>query len=113
MAKTILYGSEARDAARSTGTLTRADLLAAASVLLAPDGKLSLILPVEQGKQFIYEATCAGWYIRRECFVSTKENLPAKRLMLEISRQAASRADIGTLTVGSDRCKELTSEFYL
>ena len=106
-------GSESRDAARRTDTLSRADLLSATRRLLKPDGRLSLILPVEQGKKFIYEATVAGWGISRQCFVKTAENLPAKRLMLELSPMAALRADIATLTVGSADYAALTAPFYL
>ncbi|MBO4558095.1 MAG: methyltransferase [Bacteroidales bacterium] len=102
----------ARDTARSTDTLSRTDLLFAASKLLAPGGRLSLILPFDQGKKMILEATCAGWSLRRQCFVKTKASRPAKRLLLEFSPDAGL-LETETLVVGDERYRELTSGFYL
>ena len=53
-------GCTSRDTARSTDTLSRTDLLFAAAKLLAPGGRLSLILPFDQGKKMILEAVCFG-----------------------------------------------------
>ncbi|MBR3744134.1 MAG: methyltransferase [Bacteroidales bacterium] len=106
-------GSVSRDTARSTDTLSRRDLLFAASKLLTDRGRLSLILPFDQGKKMILEATLFGWFMTRQCFIKTKStNLP-KRLMLEFSPSPGTRMETETLVLGNERYRELTSGFYL
>ena len=105
--------SAERDTARSTDTLTRTDLLFAASKLLAPGGRLSLILPFDLGKKMILETTLFGWYLTRQCFVKTKPTGPTKRIMLEFSPAATSRLETETLVIGDERYRELTSPYYL
>lgn len=106
-------GSAARDAARSTDTLTRTELLFAASKLLTERGRLSLILPFDQGKKMILEATLFGWFLTRQCFVKTKATSLPKRLMLEFSPSPGSSLETETLVIGDERYRELTSGFYL
>ena len=105
--------SAERDTARSTETLSRRDLLFAAAKLLSEQGRLSLILPFDQGKKMILEATLFGWFLRRQCFVKTKRGALPKRLMLEFSPAAPSRLETETLVIGDERYRELTSGFYL
>lgn len=106
-------GSAARDAARSTDTLSRTDLLFAASKLLTDRGRLSLILPFDQGKKMILEATLFGWFLTRQCFVKTKSMALPKRMMLEVSPSPGSRMETETLVIGDERYRELTGPFYL
>ena len=106
-------GSAERDAARNTDTLSRRDLLFAAAKLLSDRGRLSLILPFDQGKKMILEATLFGWFLRRQYFVKTKKGVLPKRLMLEFSPAAPSRLETETLVIGDERYRELTSGFYL
>lgn len=105
--------SAERDAARSTETLSRRDLLFAAAKLLSERGRISLILPFDQGKKMILEATLFGWFLTRQCFVKTKKGALPKRLMLEFSPAAPSRLETETLVMGDERYQELTSGFYL
>jgi tRNA1Val (adenine37-N6)-methyltransferase len=104
--------SAERDTARSTDTLSRTDLLFAASKMLSPGGRLSLILPFDQGKKMILEALCAGWSLRRQWFVKTKPKSLPKRLLLEFSPDAG-HLETETLVIGDERYRELTSAFYL
>ena len=106
-------GSVERDAARSTDTLSRRDLLFAASKLLNDRGRLSLILPFDQGKKMILEATLFGWFTTRQCFVKTKSAALPKRLMLEFSPSPGTRMETETLVIGDERYRSLTGEFYL
>ncbi len=106
-------GSVARDTARSTDTLSRRELLFAASKLLTDRGRLSLILPFDQGKKMILEATLFGWFTTRQCFVKTKSTALPKRLMLEFSPSPGTRMETETLVIGDERYRELTSGFYL
>ena len=105
-------GDAARDTARSTETLTRRDIIFAASKLLGADGRLSLILPFDQGKKMILEATCAGWSLRRQWFVKSKPAGLPIRLLLEFSTDPG-RLETETLVIGDERYKTLTSPFYL
>jgi tRNA1Val (adenine37-N6)-methyltransferase len=104
--------SAERDAARSTDTLSRRDLLFAAAKLLSERGRLSMILPFDQGKKMILEATLFGWFLRRQCFVKTKKGALPKRLMLELSPDAGG-LETETLVIGDERYRDLTSGFYL
>ena len=106
-------GSAERDRARSTDTLSRRDLLFAAAKLLTENGRLSLILPFDQGKKMILEATLFGWFLRRQCFVKTKRGALPKRLMLEFSPSPSVGIETETLVIGDERYKSLTSGFYL
>ena len=108
----LASGSAERDTARSTDTLSRTDLLFAASKLLAPGGRLLLILPFDQGKKMILEALCAGWSLRRQWFVKTKPKSLPKRLLLEFSPDVG-RLETETLVIGDERYREITSAFYL
>ena len=105
--------SAERDAARSTDTLSRRDLLFAAAKILSDRGRFSLSLPFDQGKKMILEATLFGWFLRRQCFVKTKKGALPKRLMLEFSPAAPSRLETEALVIGDERYRELTSGFYL
>ena len=105
--------SAERDAARNTATLSRRDILFAAAKLLTDRGRLSLILPFDQGKKMILEASLFGWYLTRQCFVKTKKGALPKRLMLEFSPAAPSRLETETLVIGDERYRELTKSFYL
>lgn len=106
-------GSAARNIARSTDTLNRRDLLFAASKLLTDRGRLSLILPFDQGKKMILEATLFGWFTTRQCFVKTKPTALPKRLLLEFSPSPEARLETETLVIGDERYLSLTSGFYL
>lgn len=106
-------GSVARDAARSTDTLSRRDLLFAAAKLLTDRGRLSLILPFDQGKKMILEATLFGWFLHRQCFVKTKQGALPKRLMLEFSPSPSTGIKTETLVIGDERYSDLTGPFYL
>ena len=105
--------STERDTARSTTSLSRAELLSAASRLLDGQGFLSLVLPAAEGKKMLLEATLFGWFLTRQCFVKTKKGALPKRLMLEFSPAAPSRLETETLVIGDERYKQLTSGFYL
>ena len=94
--------SAERDTARSTASLSRAELLSAASRLLDRQGLLSLVLPASEGKKMLLEATLALWSLRRQCFVATKEGAAPKRLLLEFS-PSPGPLTTETLTIGGER----------
>ena len=55
--------SEKRSLARHTDTLPHIDLVVSAKKLLTERGKLSLILPVNEGKQFLETAKQEGFFL--------------------------------------------------
>ncbi len=109
----------ARSTARHTDTLSYEDLLYHSNRLLADDGVLSLILPIEAEQSIIQEAAKYGLYPTRLCRVRGNERKPFKRLLIEFQRSVATTIEETTLTLEdapnqrSEAYKALTSDFYL
>lgn len=103
---------ERRSAARHTDTLGSALIIEGSLRLLAPQGRLAIILPVAEGMDFVAEAEPAGLHLIRMCRVSTKSGKPAKRLLIEFSREATAPV-FEELALDSEAFRTLTAEFYL
>lgn len=101
-----------RALARSATSLPADALIAAALRLLAPEGTLSVILPASQENSFRYEASLRGLWPEAVCRVSTTSAKPPRRVMMTLSRKAAS-AEVETLVIGGEAYKSLTEAFYL
>lgn len=80
--RAYLSGQPSRDRARHTVGLTHAELLTHVLRLLAPEGRLALILPVDEGMSFVAEAEKEGLFLRRICRVLPYAGKPPKRLLL-------------------------------
>lgn len=76
-----------RQRARHTGELDQTALLQSAERLLAPLGKLALVLPVEQGEQLVALAGELGWHLQRRCLVETKRGKTPNLVLLLLSRK--------------------------
>lgn len=107
-----------RNLARHDDTLSWEELVALTDRLLTPSGRFALILPVEA--EGVFEALCweRGLFLRRQCAVSTREGFPAKRLLLEFSREHGSVAyDALSIQTSHHQLTAafagLTAEFYL
>lgn len=74
---------ENRSTARHTDTLTHTDLMLNAAKLLSPDGRICLILPVNEGLECVAFAKKAGINCHKMVYVHPKPNAEAKRLLLE------------------------------
>lgn len=111
--KSIIPAGEQRTAARRDADLTLDDILLAASRLLAPQGRLSLILPTARETDLEAAAADAGLHITRRCLVRTTERKAPSRLLAEIARQAAVVPATSTLTIGSEEFRKLTGDYYL
>ena len=114
--KSPASATEERTAARDSASMPRSQIISAALKLLGPEGSLALILPLEQAKDFIVEASCSGLALQRQCFVKTTERKPARRLMLQFTRRplgSFGSVNTETLVIGSEEYRQLTSEFYL
>jgi len=114
--KSLASATSERTAARDSASMPRSQIISASLRLLGPAGSLALILPAEQAKEFIVEATCSGLALQRQCFVKTTERKPARRLMLQFTRRPLGTfgpVSTETLVIGSEEYRQLTSDFYL
>ena len=108
-----------RTTARHTEALPYRDLVGCTDKLLAPDGKLSVILPPEEGRRFILLAAARNLYCSRRTEVYSKPGTAPKRILLEFGRQAGE-TQTGSLTletgepnVYTEEYQRLTQDFYL
>ena len=111
--KSIIPAGEQRTAARRDADLTLDDILQASAKLLAPQGRLSLILPTAREADLEAAAASAGLHFIRRCLVRTTERKAPSRLLAEIARRAAEAPATSTLTIGSEEFKKLTGDYYL
>jgi tRNA1Val (adenine37-N6)-methyltransferase len=106
-------------AARHSLTLTHAELLEAAQVLLSPGGTLQLVLPVTEAKHFETMASSAGLYCCRRLHIRPTPSLPPARVLMALSGNAGGCTDEeiviekGGRHVYSEEYVSLTKDFYL
>lgn len=74
-----------RGQARHNHTLNFHDLINCSLQLLADDGIFSLILPTEEGREFIHRAIEKGLFLSRQLIFSPKADKKPERLLLEFS----------------------------
>ncbi len=111
-------GIEARDKARASLSLPHETLLERALELLAPAGKLALILPREEARLFIQLAGQAGIHLIRLCRVYGRPDAADKRWLMEFARHSGPlqestlylREDTGSFTTAY---RALCQDFYL
>lgn len=103
--------------ARHTDTLSYRDICAFAARNLAPEGRLSLILPSEAADSLVRTAASFGLHPFRKLSVRTTPRKAPKRLLTEFSRTRGPVAEESlTLQDGPARSAQyadLTKEFYL
>ena len=112
-----------RQTARHTDTLSYSDLMFHCARLLAPEGELALILPVEAETEIQNLAQQNGLLLVRLTRVFSKESKPARRLLLAFvkSETTGSRLPIieDTLVLEDEHggrsadYQKLTKDFYL
>lgn len=112
--KSIVPAGAQRTAARRDADLSLDDVLQAAATLLAPHGRLALILPTAREADLLAACDRAGLGIVRRCMVRTTPRKDPSRLLVEIVYSAAA---LSPLTEGfiieSEEFKTLTGDFYL
>ncbi|MFI5171000.1 MAG: tRNA1(Val) (adenine(37)-N6)-methyltransferase [Chitinophagales bacterium] len=108
-----------REMARDAKYFPHELLLAAANQLLAYEGSLNIILPVAEGRSLLNKLESSGLFCKRLTSVSTKAGKPAKRLLIEIVKEACERME-GVLNIEnaginnfSEEYKALTRDYYL
>ncbi|MBR5736422.1 MAG: methyltransferase [Bacteroidales bacterium] len=111
--KSIIPTGTQRTAARRDADLTLDDVLQAAAKLLAPDGRLALILPTAREADLMAACDKTGMGIIRRCLVRTTPRKAPSRMLVEITRGRASENIETSLTIGSEEFKIMTGDFYL
>lgn len=108
-----------RQQQRHTDSLSPVQLLEHATRLLTPAGKLSVVLPAEEGNRFMELATIQKFYIRKSTAVFSKKGKPQERWLLEFGNQKAEHIETDSLTIldaagqWTEEYKLLTADFYL
>lgn len=103
-------GTLERTAARHTDSLTHEELILNAKSLLTETGRMSIILPVNEGLQCIEIAKNAGLYCSKLVTVYPKPSASAKRLLIEFSTTACIQENT-ELTIESDQRHQYSPEF--
>ncbi len=83
----VAQDGSARIAARHQDLLSPETLIRLSVPLLAPLGRLAMIVPTEQAEELIAVAKEVGMDLSRICEVRGRENLPSKRTMLEFVKE--------------------------
>lgn len=110
---------ENRSTARHADTLTHADLMLNAGKLLSPNGRICLILPVNEGLECVDFAKKTGLNCHKMVYVHPKPNTEAKRLLLEFgfaeTETAITKLEIETTERHqySKEFTELAKDYYL
>lgn len=111
---------EKRTRARHTESLPQKELLDNAKRLLAPNGKLCLILPVTEGQNFLTRATTSGWHCTRLCEFRSRSNKPVERLLFQLQvgehhfiKESLVLYENETGEEWAADYKRLTRDFYL
>lgn len=107
-----------RSQARHTHELSFDELLSAASRLLAPTGRLAVILPYQEALQFTEGAKDHGLHVIRRMEFRSRAFKPVERLLLEFGRQAEDVKEESLILHGqgeewSEDYRTLTRDFYL
>lgn len=79
-----------RTGARHNDTLPFRDILEAAQKMLEDDGIVAVVLPVDEGERFIFEAAQHGFKPVRRCKVKTLANKKEKRYLLEFKKDTGT-----------------------
>lgn len=112
------FADPARARARHTGSLSQHDLLVACQRLLAPQGRVALVLPREEGERLRDIAARYDLHCACDEIVVGKEGKEANRVLLLFSRELITTKQ-GQIVIHSadgrycERYIQLTSSFYL
>ncbi len=101
-----------RTMARHTDSLSYADLMASARLLLADDGELSVIIPFDYRRRLDDEAIFHGFFPSRVCAVRTTPRKSPRRYLLAY-RQHPCPCLHQELVIGDATYQQLTRDFYL
>ena len=111
----------ARSTARHNDTLPFGELIETSAQMLAPDGKLAVIVPAEEEQVLQDLAATNGLHCMLRCYVHPKPGRTAKRVMIAWQRGMRKSSENCTeqLTLEneqggrSEAYRQLTHDFYL
>ncbi len=107
----------ARNSARHTLMLSHEELVDAVVRLLTPKGYFCLILPFQEGRDFIALAKSKGLWLCKTTEVSSTTNKPPHRLLMQFGREQCScvqnKLHISNNQSYSPDFIGLTKDFYL
>lgn len=116
----LLNTEESKARARHAVSMSHADLAGAAARLLAPAGRLHLVLPVNEAVRFVALARDYNLHCRRRMFVRPTPELPPARVLMSLQRGVPQSCDESELVIEkggrhlySDEYVSLTKDFYL
>jgi tRNA1Val (adenine37-N6)-methyltransferase len=108
-----------KNLARHTDTLSLSSLLSGGKSLLAPDGRIALILPCQRESELMETAQENKLAVVRKTAVKPLPDAPPKRLLIELSANVSAPCLTDTLIIEESRhqytagYRELTKDFYL
>ena len=106
-----------RGYARHTSSLSFSDLIQAVDRLLTSDGRLNIILPSNEGLEFMSLAEASAMFCTRQWKVKGKDHKPWERWLMEFRRNPDT-TDYGEIVISgndghwSDDYIRMTKEFY-
>lgn len=112
-AEGMLAPDDRRASARHEGRLTPDLFFGRAAGMLAPDGKVSVILPPDRVDAWRFAALTAGLHPSARCALLAKPEAPPRRVMLTFGRDSSVNCHESTLLINSPEYNKLTSPFYL
>lgn len=101
-----------RNIARHAETLTYRELMEAGWRLLTDEGEMSVVVPFDYRKRMEDEAIIRGFFPSRVCAVRTTTRKPPKRYLLAFRKRPCECVK-EEMTIGDERYKMLTGDFYL
>lgn len=108
-----------RSIARHNDLLPQEELIRCANKLLAPEGKLCLILPINEGELFLQKAASQRLFCHRRVTLYPSIQKSPKRMLLEFSQTEQKACDTSHLIVEKERgtftpeYTALVKDFYL
>jgi tRNA1Val (adenine37-N6)-methyltransferase len=109
--------NKSRNLARHCDTLPFSDLTKGSSGILGNQGRLAVILPLNETGIFIAEASGFGLFCIRKTYIKTKQVSPSKRIIMEFAKTPENCREeilvIGKENHYSEEYKQLTGDFYL
>lgn len=103
--RAILPPDSQRQTARHAVSLSLIELLQAATICLAPEGVLALILPYDQQIELETKAHECGFYLKRKTVVYSLPNSKPKRLLTEWTRHKIESPIHDELIIENERHK--------
>ena len=110
--------SSKRSQARHTGSLSYSELINSAAKLLNTSGRLAVVLPFEEGKQFQIVAKENNFHVARQLAFFSRQGKPQERWLFEFSFTPQVLITESLILHGNGETwstdyKRLTKDFYL